>query len=165
MFTDPNNSQSIKNKKKLILPPIYPYKGNLSKKLESLRHEKEYHKIFFNEKGLKRKLDRTKFNIIQAGFEKDEDDIKNQNEGRKKIMNSYNFNKKLDEFERFVNENCNEEEDYKENESHYSTESEKLKKEEERRKIEEEEKKKDEEEIKRKKEEENLKKEEEKRKE
>ena len=120
-----------KTKKKLILPPIYPYKGNLSKKLESLRHEKEYHKIFFNKGGLKRKLDRTKFNIIQAGFEKDEDDIKNQNEGRKKIMNSYNFNKKLDEFERFVNENCNEEEDYKENESHYSTESEKLKKEEE----------------------------------
>ena len=40
MFTDPNNSQSIKNKKKLILPPIYPYKGNLSKKLESLQHEK-----------------------------------------------------------------------------------------------------------------------------
>ena len=127
-----------KTKKKLILPPIYPYKGNLSKKLESLRHEKEYHKIFFNKGGLKRKLDRTKFNIISAGFEKDENDLKDENEGKIKTMSSRKFNKKLDDFENYIKENIGEDENDKVNESHFSTESERLKKEEERRKKEEE---------------------------
>ena len=136
-----NIAQELNNKKEKI---PYPYKGNLAKKIEEFQYVDDYHKIFFNKNGLRRKLDKTKFHNLQAGFEKDDKKEKKEKigDGEIPLMSSKSFINKLNEYDNFaeINEEDNETNVNMNESDYYSIGSDKEKKKSEQLKSEEEEK-------------------------